>query len=76
MSATHLTPSTHLVHSIYNRKLALNFGTLTKKGWFSAAPNDSSINRAIRTNNPGALNISNWQKQRPGYVGYTDPDHA
>ena len=30
--------------------------------------------RALRTNNPGALNISNWQKLMPGYVGRTHDD--
>ncbi len=30
--------------------------------------------RALRPNNPGALNISNWQKSMPGYVGKTIDD--
>lgn len=30
--------------------------------------------RALRTNNPGALNISSWQKSMPGYVGKTLDD--
>jgi hypothetical protein len=28
----------------------------------------------VRINNPGALNVSSWQKTRPGYVGFSDPD--
>ena len=35
-----------------------------------------SVKRSIRTNNPGALNISNWQKTFPGYAGKTPPDGA
>jgi hypothetical protein len=53
-----------------------NFRSLTPNGFFSSTPNDTSIKRSIRTNNPGALNISNWQKNFPGYVGVTQPDHA
>lgn len=65
----------NLKRSVYNRKLKINFGTLSD-GWFSAAPNDTSVNRAIRTNNPGAMNITSWQKKRRGYAGYTDPDSS
>ncbi|MEP2703458.1 MAG: penicillin-insensitive murein endopeptidase [Roseibium sp.] len=32
--------------------------------------------RAIRTNNPGAINIATWQKSMPGYVGETLPDSS
>ncbi|MGH9675713.1 MAG: hypothetical protein ACRD36_01310 [Candidatus Acidiferrum sp.] len=32
------------------------------------------MNRAIRTNNPGALNISGWQRKRAGYVGQSAAD--
>lgn len=32
--------------------------------------------RAIRTNNPGAVNVSAWQKSMPGYVGETLPDSS
>ncbi|MER9183706.1 peptidoglycan-binding domain-containing protein [Mesorhizobium sp. M0767] len=32
--------------------------------------------RALRTNNPGALNISKWQKKVNGYVGRTLPDNV
>jgi D-alanyl-D-alanine carboxypeptidase len=62
--------------SVYNRKRKVWFGTLIDGGWFSAAPDDGSVNRAIRTNNPGALNISAWQRTRMGYVGQTRPDGA
>jgi peptidoglycan hydrolase-like protein with peptidoglycan-binding domain len=50
--------------------------------FFSHWPNsgyDSSnilTRRALRANNPGALNISKWQKQLPGYVGETKPDSS
>ncbi len=53
-----------------------NYRSLTPNGFFSSTPGDTSIKRSIRTNNPGALNISNWQKNFPGYVGVTQPDHA
>lgn len=43
-------------------------------GYFSKTPSDMSLKRSIRTNNPGALNISAWQKMFPGYVGWTVPD--
>lgn len=62
------------INHVLNRKRQIKFGTLVEHGWFSATPDDTSVNRAIRTNNPGALNITNWQKKRPGYVGYTEPD--
>ena len=50
------------------------FGSLVAGGFFSSDPSDHSLPRAIRTNNPGALNISAWQKSRVGYVGETEPD--
>jgi hypothetical protein len=60
-----------LATSVYNKKRKLGFGTLVKDGWFSATPGC-----AIRTNNPGALNISTWQRSRPGFVGQTPADAA
>jgi D-alanyl-D-alanine carboxypeptidase len=65
-----------LANSVYNKKRKTRFGTLTDGGWFSAAPDDVAVNRAIRTNNPGALNIAAWQRKRPGFVGKTLPDAA
>ena len=62
--------------SVYNKKRKVRFGTLVKNGWFSATPDDTGISRAIRTNNPGALNISAWQRTRPGFVGQTPADAA
>lgn len=46
--------------------------------WPDAAYDSSNIltRRALRTNNPGALNISSWQKKLPGYVGMTHPDNS
>ena len=50
--------------------------------FFSAWPDDpyDSTNiltrRALRTNKPGALNISKWQKALPGYIGMTHPDNS
>lgn len=53
-----------------------DYRTLTKGGFFSADPWDLRVRRAIRTNNPGALNITDWQRKRPGFVGQTQPDQA
>jgi hypothetical protein len=50
------------------------FGSLVPGGFFSSAPFDHSVPRSIRTNNAGALNISSWQRTRPGFVGVTEPD--
>jgi hypothetical protein len=50
------------------------FGSLVPGGFFSADPMDLSVPRSIRTNNPGALNFSDWQTSRPGFVGKTQPD--
>src|SRR4029078_9899565 len=60
-----------LATSVYNRRRKVSFGPLVKNGWFSATPDDTDISRAIRTNNPGALNLSTWQRTRPGFVGQT-----
>ena len=55
---------------------ASNYRSLTQGGAFSADPFDLSVKRSIRTNNPGALNISAWQKNFPGFAGITQPDNA
>ena len=34
------------------------------------------MRRSIRTNNPGALNVTSWQKRFPGFVGVTQADTA
>lgn len=39
-------------------------------------PKNCLTARALRTNNPGALNISKWQKDLNGYVGITKADGA
>lgn len=56
--------------------LGPNYRSLVPNGFFSSDPFDTSVKRSIRTNNPGALNISNWQRNFPGFVGVTPPDHA
>jgi len=60
----------------YNSEYNLNFGTLTPGGFYSSQPNDMGIPRAIRANNPGALNVTSWQKNFPGFVGTTQSDRA
>jgi hypothetical protein len=56
--------------------LGPHYRSLVANGFFSSDPNDMSVKRSIRTNNPGALNISNWQQNFPGFVGVTAPDHV
>jgi hypothetical protein len=53
-----------------------NYRSLVAGGFFSNKPNELRVPRAIRTNNPGALNISAWQSTFPGYVGVTPADAA
>src|SRR5262245_36314167 len=69
-------PADGLATSVYNKGRKVRFGTLVNYGWFSATPDDTDIARAIRTNNPGALNVSSWQRSRPGFVGQTSADAA
>ena len=52
------------------------YRSLVLGGFFSSDPNDLSVRRSIRTNNPGALNSTTWQQAYPGYVGKTQPDGA
>lgn len=53
-----------------------DYRSLVAGGTFSATPFDLSQRRSLRTNNPGALNISAWQRSFPGFVGETQPDRA
>lgn len=59
---------------VFNPKYNVTFQSLVQDGFFSSDPDDISKRRSIRTNNPGALNISNWQTMMPGFVGKTVPD--
>ncbi len=59
---------------VYNSKYNVYFDALVPGGFFSHDPDDLKVRRSIRTNNPGALNFSNWQKSMRGYVGITPPD--
>lgn len=58
----------------WNAKYNVRFDTLTPGGFYSYDPDDISVRRSERTNNPGALNISDWQKSMPGYVGISIAD--
>ena len=61
--------------SSYASSLAkVQFGSLVPGGFFSSQPNDHTIPRSVRTNNPGALNFTDWQARRPGYVSQTESD--
>jgi len=44
------------------------FHSLMPGGIYSDIPYDRSVPTSIRTNNPGALNASDWVKACPGYV--------
>lgn len=55
---------------------AVTYGSLVPGGFFSSDPFDLHVHRSIRTNNPGALNITSWQKLRKGYAGVTQPDNS
>ncbi|HUI94181.1 MAG TPA: hypothetical protein VLX44_00380 [Xanthobacteraceae bacterium] len=56
----------------FNQKFNTFFTSLIG-GFFSADP-DSSKPRSIRTNNPGAMDVTDWQKTRVGFVGNTPDD--
>src|SRR5262249_22160309 len=57
-------------------KYGVTFRSLVPGGFYSHDPDDMGVKRAIRTNNPGALNITSWQKAFRGYVGVTPADSA
>jgi D-alanyl-D-alanine carboxypeptidase len=59
---------------VFNAKRNAFFTSLVPGGLFSSDPDDMRVLRAVRTNNPGALNISDWQRQRVGFVGVTKDD--
>lgn len=61
---------------VANEKYGVTFESLVPGGFFSSDPDDTHVKRSIRTNNPGALNISAWQKKMRGYVGKTFADNA
>jgi peptidoglycan hydrolase-like protein with peptidoglycan-binding domain len=61
---------------IFNDKYGVFFDSLVPGGFFSHDPDDLRVKRSIRTNNPGALNFSGWQKGVPGYVSVTPPDNS
>jgi hypothetical protein len=52
------------------------FTALVAGGFFSSEPENLKVLRAIRTNNPGAINDTKWQHELPGYVGKTFADSA
>ena len=52
------------------------FTALVSGGFFSSEPDNLKILRAIRTNNPGAINDTIWQHTRPGYVTKSLKDSA
>jgi hypothetical protein len=60
----------------FNARYGTTFCALAPGGFYSDNPDDPNVHRSIRTNNPGALNFSSWQKARLGYVGVTQPDNS
>ena len=73
---TFATPATQTAPGMLNPKYGVTFGSLVPGGFFSGDPDDLNVHRSIRTNNPGALNFTSWQKSRLGYVGTTQPDNS
>lgn len=71
-----LEPSLAVSPGKHNDKYKTTFSSLYPGGFFSSDPDDTHVKRAIRTNNPGALNITQWQKEFPGFVGQTFADSA
>ena len=55
---------------------AAGYRSLVANGFFSKNPSDLSVKRSIRTNNPGALNITGWQQAYPGFSSITQADSA
>lgn len=47
----------------------VQFSSLVNDGIFSSDPNDTSVPRPVRANNPGALLAAAWNRARPGFVG-------
>jgi peptidoglycan hydrolase-like protein with peptidoglycan-binding domain len=60
----------------YNAKYDVFFDALVPGKFYSSDPDILSVKRSIRTNNPGALNFSAWQRSMKGYVSLTPPDSA
>lgn len=58
----------------YNAKYKAWFNSLVPGGFYSSDPDDTGVLRSIRSNNPGALNYSIWQKGRLGFVSITPDD--
>jgi len=62
------------------RRKTFAFLALVPNGFFSHWPDKKRSKRnpltprAIRTNNPGAINKASWRRKIPGYVGLTQPD--
>ena len=75
-SAGEAAPAVVATDGTYNAKYKVTFRSLVSGGFYSHDPDDMSVKRAVRTNNPGALNITGWQKMFPGYVGITPADSA
>src|SRR5579863_823022 len=58
----------------YNAKYKTWFNAIVSGGFYSSDPDNLGVFRSIRTNNPGALNYSNWQSARLGFVAQTPDD--
>jgi hypothetical protein len=67
-------PAASAGSGVFNARANAFFTSLVAGGFFSSTPDDTGIRRSIRTNNPGALNISNWQRKRIGFAGITGDD--
>ena len=52
------------------------YRSLVAGGFFSDSPDDLTIARAVRTNNPAGLSVSSWQHNYPGFKGSTTPSQG
>ncbi|MGI9378622.1 MAG: hypothetical protein ACR2OW_03145 [Methyloligellaceae bacterium] len=57
-----------------NARYETRFYSRIKGGYYSNDPNARGISKSVRTNNPGALNFSGWQKRIKDFVGLTRAD--
>jgi len=66
-------PEQQVGAGVFNPIFNTFFTSLVQGGFFSSNPNSNQA-RSVRTNNPGGINISEWQKTRPGFVNHTGDD--
>ena len=58
-----------------NTRHVTRFYSRVRGGYYSNNPNANGISKSVRTNNPGALNYSNWQKRIRDFAGTMPADN-